>query len=134
MLQSNYMDALAGETYARQFIFTRTGLNNSSEFVGDVGWGAEFGIYDPDDQTVLLAVATIGNNKAAFVAPGILWISFQQTETIGWAWKRGSWYLDLIAPNLSLDPNGYRETVLRGSMMCEPRAPRRFEAFQTNFR
>ena len=133
MLNNPFMNALAGETYAKQFMFSRTGLNNALELVGNDAWGAEFGIYDPDDRSVLLAVATIQNNKAAWAAPGVLWISFPQTETITWNWTRGSWYLDLIQPALNLDPNGYRETVLRGTMTCEPRAPGRLAAFQTNF-
>ena len=133
MLNNPFMDALAGETYTKQFVFTRNRADGTAEFVGGTGWGAEFGIIDPEDNRVLLAVATVQNNKAAWAGAGVLWIAFPQTETITWQWQRGSWYLDLIMPNTNIDPNGYRETVLRGTMKCSPRAPGRLDHFQLQF-
>jgi hypothetical protein len=123
LLNNEHMNVLAGTSWLRQFAFTRTLPNNQSEWVGGAGWGAEFGLVNPDNPNEIYSVATVANNKAAWVADGILWVSFSQAETITWGWSRASWYLDLVAPNTSVDPFGFRETVLRGTLRCEPRSP-----------
>lgn len=119
------MDILAGATWLRQFMFTRTLPNGRSEWVGGSGWGAEFGLVNPDNNAEIYGVATVANNKAAWAADGILWISFSQAETITWNWTRAAWYLDLVMPNTAVDPFGYRETILRGTLRCSPRSPAR---------
>lgn len=130
-LQNNYMDALAGETYRRQFVFTRNITPAQSEWIGGVGWGAEFGIVNPDNPAETYTVATVANNKAAWAATGILWIVFPQAETVLWRFNRASWYLDLIAPNNAVDPHGLRDTVLRGFLRCDTRAPAQHQFLPT---
>lgn len=123
VLYNQNMDILAGATWVRQFWFQQTNTNNTIASVGGPGWGAEFGLVDPDNPHEVYAVATVANNKAAWVAPGILWVALAAVETYAFEWRRASWYLDLVAPTTSVDPYGYRDTVLRGVLCCSPRAP-----------
>lgn len=125
-LNSDQMDALAGETYLRQFVLSRPGFNGARQMLGAPGWGAEFTIVNSDNTEEVYATASIANNKMAWVQPGVIWLSFQQAETQLWKFRRASWYLDLIAPTTAVDPRGYRDTVLRGFMRCESRGPRSF--------
>jgi hypothetical protein len=132
-LQNDILDGLAGETYIRQFALSRNTSPTTSEWVGGPGWGAEFGIVNPDNPNEIYAVATIANNKAAWGADGILWIVFPQAETALWRWNTASWYLDLIAPNTLVDPHGLRDNVLRGFLRCSPRPPQRNQPYPTTF-
>jgi hypothetical protein len=123
LLNNERMNILAGASWAKQFVFTRTLPGNQVEWVGRTGWGAEFGLVNPDNPSEIYSVATVANNKAAWVADGILWVSFSQAETVTFNWSRAAWYLDLVVPNTSVDPFGFRDTVLRGILRCEPRSP-----------
>lgn len=118
------MNILAGATWAKQFVFSKILPNGTTEFIGDNTWGAEFGLVNTDNPSEVYALATVANNKMSWVADGILWVSFAQIETATFTWSRASWYLDLIVPNTDLDPSGFRETVLRGLLRCEARAPK----------
>lgn len=132
LLQNDKMNVLAGSTWGKQFTFTRTLPGNLVEWVGKAGWGAEFGLVNPDNPNEIYSVATVANNKAAWVADGILWVGFSQAETATWQWRRAAWYLDLVAPNTAIDPFGFRDTVLRGILHCEPRSPTQPQIFPSS--
>lgn len=122
LLNNRQMDVLAGSSWVRQFVLTQPQPGNTAQFVGNGSWGAEFILANPEDPAEVYAVGSVCNNKCAWVAEGILWVSFSQVETVTWTWRRAAWYLDLIAPNTLADPFGYRDTVLRGLLFCEPRS------------
>ena len=119
---NNKMDIVRGKTWARQFYFTQTLADGSAATVGAPGWGAEFALFDTQNPNLVLAVASVANNKAAWTADGILWVSFSQSETLTFDFDRAAWCVDLIVPNTSLDPLGYREGVLSGELRVQARA------------
>lgn len=119
------LSALAGATWIKQFALATQLAGGGQSPLGAAGWGVELSIVDYSRPTTpaTVATATVANNKIAWVAPGVLWVSFPQIETRLWTWRRASWYLDLIKPSTLYDPAGTRQTLLRGFIVCDQRAP-----------
>lgn len=90
--------------------------------VGDNTWGAEFGIVDARQPSLVLfkAVTNDGTNQIFWSQPGQLTVFLKQATTAAWSSfmlppRRLNWYLDGVAPT-ALDPAGFRMPIAKGSM------------------
>lgn len=98
-----------GATWSQYFTISQDG-----QLIGDSTWGADFSIYTKNGcNDELVAQVTTGAG-IVWYSPGTLIVTFQQSETAGWAWNQASWYLGITNPDTTYDPAGFRMIVASG--------------------
>ncbi len=104
-----------GETWSQYFTCT----DDNGNPIGDASWGAEFGLFSGATQEALANAAP----QITWKAPGTVIVTLPASMTSAWTWGTGSWYLDLISPDTSLDPAGFRMNAARGLATLLTHAP-----------
>ncbi len=107
-----------GDTWSQYFQIA----DDSGNPIGDSTWGAEFFIVDEDGDTQL-AYTNVAETGIVWTQPGMVVVTFQQTETALWAWSRGSWALNIISPSTEFDSQGSKMTAAAGFAQIKSAAP-----------
>lgn len=118
-MDNTSLDIVQRATWVRVFTLT----DNNQCCIGQAGWGAEFVLLNPNNPQQIIIAASTANGKAWWVAAGQLAASFTSQDTAGIPAGDYSFFLRLVDPTTTIDPNGFGTIVLNGFLSVVTSAP-----------